>query len=1089
MRSPLAESGKSIVTDRASQGFAEPSDGESARLAALAAYGILDTPPEEGFDDIVLLARSLCHAPVALVSLVDRDRQWFKARSGFEPAQTPLSQSVCIHALGGQGLLVIPDLTKDARTKANTLVTAAPFLRFYAGAPLVTPSGEALGSLCVIDHVPRPQGLSEDEAVSLLALARQVMSQLELRRAVRERDGALLQKRQGDLRHRQILDSAIDHAILSLDPSGRITAWSQGAEALWGWPAEEALGRDADFVFRQAGLSLPMPPLAAILEEAGKGALSEGWRQRPDGSRFFASSRITPLLDDQGGRAGWVVIVSDRTAERRRDDRLTLLAEASSALLSSREPSETLASVLSAGASAIGFDECYLFEVAEDGCHLHLAQGIGLDPAMRASLHHVPREHPLCGIVAETGEPLVLSGLLNDGEPRHAIARDVGFDTYAGFPIVSQKRVRGVISFSRRNSTPFDAETLAFFATLARFASVVQERIDAERELRGSEAKWRGLFEELSDGFAVGRVLRDGEGKLVDLRYEAVNRAWCQMAGRTADEVAGQTLRQIFPQFASEWMRDFVRADETGSATRFTRSIEARGRSYDGVMQITEGDGFAILLTEVTHRAKAEAHRDALARIGDVLFLVEDEAAMLDAVTELLGRTLDVACLAYAHPSDDGTALVVLREWRKKPGSPSGDGKSDLIGGRALERLRQGEGVVSPEASERAFIDHPVMEDGRLTAVLHVGDERSRRWSEEEVAFVRDAATRIRAALERRRVESLLRDNEKRLLTLVQTMPVGVLLVEARSGRLIASNRRMEDILGRPVPSILTAADLGFLAFDAEGERIGIERFPLWRMLNGEAERATLEAHLERLDGSHVWIEFLGEAIRDATGRLRGAVLCATDIEDRKRAEAQQRVLARELSHRLKNTLAVVQSIAAQTLRSAPDIETARATLSHRIQALSKAHEILLIGQRDAGSVEAILRSALEIHDPAGQITLSGPDLFVGPNAALSLALIAHELSTNAVKYGALSVPEGRVDVVWRKVEGGDTGEPSFELVWQERGGPPVVPPSRKGFGSRLVGIGLSRTGQGHVDLDYAPAGLRCRITAALSELAADQEM
>ncbi|WP_153005237.1 GAF domain-containing protein [Aureimonas ureilytica] len=1067
----------------------EPSERERARLAALAAYGILDTPPEEGFDDIVLLARSLCSAPVALVSLVDRDRQWFKARSGFEPQQTPLSQSVCIHALGGEGLLVIPDLTKDARTAANTLVTQDPFLRFYAGAPLITPSGEVLGSLCVIDHAPRPEGLREGEASALLALARQVMSQMELRRAVQERDRALLQKRQGDLRHRQILDSALDHAILSLDPGGRITAWSRGAEALWGWGEDEALGREADFVFRQAGLSLPMPPISVVLDGASTGALSEGWRQRADGTRFFASSRITPLLDDGGVRTGWVVIVSERTVERRREDRLTLLAEASSALLSSQEPSETLASVLGAGAGTIGFDECYLFEVAEDGCHLHLAQGIGLDPSLRESLSHVPRERPLCGIVAETGEPLILSGLLGDGEPRHAIAREVGFDTYAGFPIISKKRVRGVISFSRRDAAPFDAETLVFFATLARFASVVHERIDAERELRASEAKWRGLFEELNDGFAVGRIVRDAGGRMLDLRYEAVNRAWCQMAGRPPGEVAGRTLRQIFPQFAAEWMLDFVRAEETGNAARFTRSIEALGRSYDGVMQVTEGDGFAILLTEVTHRAKAEAHRDALARIGDLLLLVEDEAEMLDCVTGLLGRTLDVAAVAYAHPSDNGTALLILRQWRREAEAGAIEPQGVLVEPAALERLRRGEGLVFQEAESGSTIDHPVMEDGRLAAVLHVGDISARRWSEEEIAFVRDAATRIRAALERRRVESLLRDNEKRLLTLVQTMPVGVLLAEARSGRLIASNRRMEDILGRPVASILPAADLGFVAFDGEGLKIGVERFPLWRMLNGEADRATLEAHLERPDGSRVWIEFLGEAIHDATGRLRGAVLCATDIEDRKRAEAQQRVLARELSHRLKNTLAVVQSIASQTLRSAPDIETARGTLSQRIQALSKAHEILLIGQRDAGSVEAILRSALEIHDAAGQIALSGPDLFVGPNAALSLALITHELATNAVKYGALSVPEGRVDVVWRRIAGDETREPSFELLWRERGGPPVTPPARKGFGTRLVGIGLSRTGQGQVELDYDPAGLCCRITTALSELAADQEM
>ena len=164
---------------------------EDGRLAALARYDILDTPAEPGFDDIVQLATQLCQTPVALVSLVDRDRQWFKARVGFDCAQTPLSQSVCAHALRQDGVLTIPDLTLDDRTRHNTLVTGPPYIRFYAGALLETPRGERLGTLCVIDTVPRPDGLTPQQSAGLEALARQVMAQLELRHAVRQRDKAL----------------------------------------------------------------------------------------------------------------------------------------------------------------------------------------------------------------------------------------------------------------------------------------------------------------------------------------------------------------------------------------------------------------------------------------------------------------------------------------------------------------------------------------------------------------------------------------------------------------------------------------------------------------------------------------------------------------------------------------------------------------------------------------------------------------------------------------------------------------------------------------------------------------------------------
>ena len=161
---------------------------EDARLAALAAFDILDTPPERGFDDIVNLARRLCAAPVALVSLVDRDRQWFKARAGFPPCETDLDRSVCKFVLAEPGVLQIPDLARDPRTRANPLVTGEPHLRFYAGAPLRTPEGQVLGSLCVIDRVPRPGGLSPEQVGDLEALARQVMDQLLLRRSLAERD-------------------------------------------------------------------------------------------------------------------------------------------------------------------------------------------------------------------------------------------------------------------------------------------------------------------------------------------------------------------------------------------------------------------------------------------------------------------------------------------------------------------------------------------------------------------------------------------------------------------------------------------------------------------------------------------------------------------------------------------------------------------------------------------------------------------------------------------------------------------------------------------------------------------------------------
>ena len=154
----------------------------SVRLAELDAYGILDTAPEDGFEDIVQLAASVCDAPVALVSLVAADRQWFKARVGFPACETDLNSSVCVHALSAPDILIIPDLTADPRTRANPLVTDDPRIRFYAGVPLRSLEGHALGSLCVIDTAPRPSGLTGEQADNLRRLARHVMALLNERR-------------------------------------------------------------------------------------------------------------------------------------------------------------------------------------------------------------------------------------------------------------------------------------------------------------------------------------------------------------------------------------------------------------------------------------------------------------------------------------------------------------------------------------------------------------------------------------------------------------------------------------------------------------------------------------------------------------------------------------------------------------------------------------------------------------------------------------------------------------------------------------------------------------------------------------------
>jgi hypothetical protein len=195
-------------------------DHEVHRSKALRSYGVLDTPKEGEFDDIARLASEICETPIAIVNLVDTARQFFKAEVGLGIRETPLETPFCGHAILTDDFMMVPDAAKDPRFAGNPLITGEPGLRFYAGALLKTADGLPIGTVCVLDT--RPRDLDKHQIYTLKLLARQAMTQLELRKALTE------QGTQAS-RNRKILDSALDFAIVVTDPGGMVTEWNKGA--------------------------------------------------------------------------------------------------------------------------------------------------------------------------------------------------------------------------------------------------------------------------------------------------------------------------------------------------------------------------------------------------------------------------------------------------------------------------------------------------------------------------------------------------------------------------------------------------------------------------------------------------------------------------------------------------------------------------------------------------------------------------------------------------------------------------------------------------------------------------------------------
>lgn len=231
------------------------------------------------------------------------------------------------------------------------------------------------------------------------------------------------------------------------------------------------------------------------------------------------------------------------------------------------------------------------------------------------------------------------------------------------------------------------------------------------------------------------------------------------------------------------------------------------------------------------------------------------------------------------------------------------------------------------------------------------------------------------------------------------------------------------------------------------------------------------------------WYDFHIEPMRDLSGGLIGLTGAAVDVTERKEGEAHLRLLMRELTHRSKNLLAVIQAMARQTARHAGNIQTFLERFSARVQALSRSHDLLVQESWHGASLKELVRSQLGhyLDRELDQISIEGPDVRLKPEAAQSLGLALHELAANAAKHGALSRADGHVDIRWQPL-GGNGG---VELVWRESRGPKVGTPKKRGFGSMVIEHNLSRALDAEVKLDFAAEGLTCRVAVPRNQLVA----
>jgi PAS domain S-box-containing protein len=290
------------------------------------------------------------------------------------------------------------------------------------------------------------------------------------------------------------------------------------------------------------------------------------------------------------------------------------------------------------------------------------------------------------------------------------------------------------------------------------------------------------------------------------------------------------------------------------------------------------------------------------------------------------------------------------------------------------------------------------------------------------------------------------------------------------NGTITSWNRGAERLFGYTADEMIGQPILKLIPGDRQSEEDKILK---------AIRRGDLIDHYEtvrrRKDGTLVEISLAVSPVRDQSGRIVGASKIARDITERRRAQEQQNLILNEIKHRIRNTLATVQAIAMQTMRTATTDE--RTAFAARLRTLAAAHDLLTLERWNKAHLNDLVSQALEpfADRDRGRFDVGGPELVLGANNALLITMALYELATNAVKYGALSNKKGRVAITWEALPG---GEPRGRLVWRESGGPRVEPPSRKGFGSLLIERTLEDQGGSHID--YRPEGVACTLVFRL---------
>ena len=559
-----------------------PVADETGRLAALQRYKVLDTPPEEGLDDLTRLAAYVCQAPMALLTLVDGERQWCKSRVGMAPGEIPRRLSFCAHAIHAQDICAVEDTHRDERFADHPLVVGAPFIRSYVGVPMRTPDGHAIGTLAVADVVPRQ--LAAEQLNGLRVLCRQAMAQLELRRQALDLADQSVQ-----------LQAALEVAGMDVWftdlRSGGISRIRRGGP-ISRLPGEVTPATSAEFMALvheadRAGL-------AAQIDRATRdGVLTAEFRiVLPGGEVRWVSSRGRCLYDPDGTPSAMTGVDLDITERKRDEERIRQLnrvyrvhSEIDQAIVREPDVEHLLREACRVAVEAGGFAMAWIGLVEGEPPRLvRKAQAGADDETLQIVDQLIACAPPACCVFTQqalaTGRPAACDDIARDPAAvswRDA-ALDRGYRTMAAFPILRNGKAVGSFNFYARSPGAFDVEERRLLEELAGdigFAIGVHEREDERRRADEQRRVAEDRFRQLADAIQQVFWMSDARGTLL-----YVSPAFEVIFGRSCESLAADP---------GVWM-DAVHPDDRERVEQAAYA-RLRHREYDEAYRITRPDG------------------------------------------------------------------------------------------------------------------------------------------------------------------------------------------------------------------------------------------------------------------------------------------------------------------------------------------------------------------------------------------------------------------------------------------------------------------------------------------------------------------